>query len=101
MCFIGIYAPSLPVVMRRHYLWWPLHPLGAALSVSWILCVFWFPMLVAWLIKNVITRYGGIKLYLRLRPAFLGLIFGEYFMAVAWTLISWIFATEVPIFPWP
>ncbi len=87
--------------MRRHYLWWPLHPLGAALSVSWILCVFWFPMLVAWLIKNVITRYGGIKLYLRLRPAFLGLIFGEYFMAVAWTLISWIFATEVPIFPWP
>jgi len=88
-------------LMRRHYLWWPLHPLGAALSISWILCVFWFPMLVAWLIKGVITRYGGIKLYLKLRPAFLGLIFGEYFMAVLWTVISWVFGTNVPIFPWP
>ncbi len=88
-------------LMRRHYLWWPLHPLGAALSVSWILCVFWFPMLVAWLLKTLITRYGGLKLYMKLRPAFLGLIFGEYFMAVLWTVISWLFGTAVPLFPWP
>lgn len=99
--FSGVALCAGSGLMRRHYLWWPLHPLGAALSVSWILCVFWFPMLVAWLIKTVITRYGGVKLYLKLRPAFLGLIFGEYFMAVLWVVISWFFGTEVPRFPWP
>ncbi|MGD8240659.1 MAG: hypothetical protein PVH68_19060, partial [Armatimonadota bacterium] len=87
--------------MRRLYVWWPLHPLGAALSVTWIMCVFWFPALVAWLIKTAITRYGGLKSYTRLRPLFLGLIFGEFVMAVFWTIISFIFQTTAPRFPWP
>jgi hypothetical protein len=87
--------------MRRMFVWWPLHPLGAALSVTWIMCVFWFPALVAWLVKVVITRYGGLKAYLKLRPLFLGLIFGEFLMAVFWTLISFLFGTAAPLFPWP
>ena len=88
-------------MMRRMYVWWPLHPLGAALSVTWIMCVFWFPALIAWLIKTAITRYGGLKSYTRLRPLFLGLIFGEFVMAVFWTVISFIFDTTAPRFPWP
>jgi len=53
------------------------------------------------MIKSVITRYGGITGYRRARPIFLGLIFGEFTMAAFWTLISCIFRTQAPFFPWP
>ncbi|HUS81281.1 MAG TPA: DUF6785 family protein, partial [Armatimonadota bacterium] len=86
--------------MRRLYVWWPFHPLGAALSITWIMVVFWFPALIAWVLKSVITRYGGVRAYLQLRPLFLGFIFGEFFMAMFWTIISLIFQTKAPAFPW-
>jgi hypothetical protein len=98
---VGIALCLFLGTMRRLYVWWPLHPLGAALSVTWIMCVFWFPALIAWLLKTAITRYGGIKTYLRLRPLFLGLIFGEFVMAVFWSVISFLYHTQAPMFPWP
>ncbi len=88
-------------LLRRNFIWWPLNPLGYALSASWTTTVFWFPMLVAWVIKTVITRYGGITAYRKARPVFLGLIFGEFTMAAFWTIISCIFRTQAPFFPWP
>jgi hypothetical protein len=42
-----------------------------------------------------------MKLYRRLRPFFLGMIFGEFGMAVIWTVVSWIFGVPAPSFPWP
>jgi hypothetical protein len=86
--------------MRRLYVWWPFHPLGAALSISWIVIIFWFPAFIAWLLKSVITRYGGVRTYIKLRPLFLGFVFGEFFAAVFWTVISFIFQTNPPTFPW-
>ncbi|HEY3398965.1 MAG TPA: DUF6785 family protein [Armatimonadota bacterium] len=98
---VGVVFCLLLGLMRRLYVWWPLHPLGAALSVTWVMCVFWFPALVAWLIKGAVTRYGGLKTYMQLRPFFLGLIFGEFFAAVLWSVISFAFHTKAPMFPWP
>lgn len=87
--------------MRRQYVWWPFHPLAYALSCSWTVVVFWFPAMVAWLVKTTMGRYGGVKIYQRARPIFLGFIFGEFFMAVFWTLVSAVFHTQAPFFPWP
>ncbi len=87
--------------MRRQYVWWPLHPLAYALNVSWTVVVFWFPAMVAWVCKTALGRYGGVKIYRKARPIFLGLIFGEFVMAVFWTVISAIFHTRAPFFPWP
>ncbi len=98
---VGVLLCLFLSIMRRLYVWWPLHPLGAALSVTWIMCVFWFPALVAWLLKSAITRYGGIRTYLKLRPFFLGLIFGEFFMAVVWSILSFALHVNAPMFPWP
>lgn len=86
--------------MRRLYVWWPFHPLGAALSISWILIIFWFPAFLAWVLKGVITRYGGVRTYLLLRPVFLGFVFGEFFAAVFWTIVSFAVQSGVPSFPW-
>lgn len=87
-------------VLRMRYVWWPLSPLGFALSGSWSMIVFWFPMMIAWMVKGVIVRYGGMRAYQRLRPFFFGLILGEFSQAVIWAAISGILRTPAPQFPW-
>jgi hypothetical protein len=87
--------------MRMQYVWWPLSPLGLALSGSWSMIVFWFPIFIAWLIKGGIVRYGGWHLYAKFRPFFLGLILGEFSQAVIWATIAGIWRTPAPFFPWP
>ncbi|MDI6828904.1 MAG: hypothetical protein QME62_10510, partial [Armatimonadota bacterium] len=87
--------------MRSLFYWWPLHPLGYALYVSWTISVFWFSALVAWIIKVLLLRYGGMRLYIRARPWFLGMVLGEFGMAVMWTLISALTGAPTPEFPWP
>jgi len=98
---VGLAFTLLLVVMRTLYVWWPLHPLGYALSASWSLIVFWFPIFVTWLIKTLILRYGGMKLYRQAMPFFLGLILGEFAMAVAWATFSCLTQLPAPFFPWP
>lgn len=98
---VGVCVAIFLAVMRTMFWWWPLHPIGYALSASWTMIVFWFPVLVAWSIKHPLMRYGGMKLYQKLRPFFLGMIFGEFGMAVLWTVISWAVRVPAPSFPWP
>ncbi|NLC56343.1 MAG: hypothetical protein GX774_05855 [Armatimonadetes bacterium] len=98
---VGVAVALVLVVMRATFFWWPLHPMGYALSASWTLIVFWFPCFVAWVIKAVISRYGGMKYYLIARPFFLGMILAEFSMAVLWTLLSATFGISPPAFPWP
>lgn len=88
-------------VMRARHWWWPLLPLGYALWGSWTMIVFWFPIFIAWVIKCLLTRYGGMHLYFKLRPLFLGLILGEFFNAVCWATFSGITHRPAPSFPWP
>ncbi|MBM3264431.1 MAG: hypothetical protein FJY97_13530 [candidate division Zixibacteria bacterium] len=55
---------------------WPLHPLGFMLSYSWPARAIVSSMFICWLIKNVMMWVGGIELYRKGQPFFLGLIFG-------------------------
>jgi uncharacterized protein DUF6785/uncharacterized protein DUF6784 len=98
---LGAGVTALLAFLRNRFYWWPLHPLGYAMCCSWTMVVFWFPMFVAWLLKSVIIRYGGMRLFARLRPFFLGLIFGEFTCATMWTLLAIFFDVPVPTFPWP
>ncbi len=98
---VGLFVAALLSVLRMRFWWWPLYPLGYALWGSWTMIVFWFPILVAWLIKSLLLRYAGMKAYMRLRPFFLGLILGEFFMALLWATAGCIWRIPGPFFPWP
>jgi hypothetical protein len=98
---MGVIVTLFLAFMRTNFAWWPFHPLGYALCGSWTMIVFWFPCIIAWLLKSLILRYGGMKTYLRLRPLFLGLVLGEFGMAVIWTTEAWIWQVPAPSFPWP
>ena len=98
---VGVIFTIFLSYMRAMFYWWPLHPLGYALCISWTMSVFWFSCFVAWLIKVLVLRYGGMRLYIRARPWFLGMVLGEFGMAVVWTLVSALTGAPTPSFPWP
>jgi hypothetical protein len=78
----------------------PFHPLGYAICSSWTMIVFWFSAFIAWALKSLILRYGGMKLYRQSRPFFLGMILGEFAIALLWAIANSLFDTPVPTFTW-
>ena len=97
---IGILFTVFLSYMRTVFYWWPLHPLGYALCVSWAVTVFWFSCLLAWMIKGLILRYGGMRTYVAGRPLFIGMIIGEFVAALTWTAINALTGITPPVFPW-
>jgi hypothetical protein len=87
---MGIGAASMwgIVFMHRTFLWWPFHPIGYLMGASWPMINFWFPIFVGWLLKSVLLRYGGAKLYRKLLPGFLGLVLAEFSAAGLWVAID-------------
>jgi hypothetical protein len=80
--------------MRTRFFWWAFHPAGFAVSSSWSMNLFWSSILVSWLIKLIILKYGGVNLHRKVIPFFLGLILGEFVVGGFWTLRGALFHTE-------
>lgn len=98
---VGAAVTTLLAVFRALFPWWPLHPLGYALCGSWTMILLWFPCLITWLFKTLLLRYGGMRAFARLRPVFLGMILGEFTMAIFWTALGALLDAPAPSFPWP
>ncbi len=47
----------------------------------------WSGVFLGWLLKILIIRYGGSRLYRQAKSFFLGLIIGEVFAAVFWCIL--------------
>lgn len=85
---IGLFLVLSFSAIRLRWPKWPIHP---------VLFVFWgtFPshiyfasFLLGWAIKVGVSKYGGIKLYQKLKPLMIGLIAGEIAAALLCSLIS-------------
>lgn len=90
--FTGIGALVMGILMfvRYRFLWWPLHYLGFPIGDTWVMEWVWFSILLGWLFKSVILKYGGIRLYQRLKPFFLGLVLGQISCAGMWMIIDFL-----------
>ena len=97
------YDPNLPAIlssgfgatitgfllyMRHRFLWWPFHPIGYIVGVTYAPCHLWFSTLLGWGIKILVLKFFGVGAYRRFRPLFLGLIIGEYFMSALWIFVG-------------
>ncbi len=74
--------------LRINFLWWPLHPVGYAMTYIVYLAREWLSVLIGWLCQTVLMRYGGHQAFRRYRPLFLGLILGAMLVAGVWLIID-------------
>ena len=88
--FTGVGGLLEAVLLWGHhrFYWWPLHPLGFIVSVGWLAGQVWFSVFIAWALKLGIVKWGGMPLYERAKPLFLGLILGEATAAGLWLCID-------------
>jgi hypothetical protein len=81
--------------LRARFVGFPLHPAAYALNMSFANDFFWGDMFLAWGVKSLVLRYGGIGLYRRALPLFLGLILGDYVTGSVWSLIGMAFHLDL------
>jgi hypothetical protein len=74
--------------MRTRYFWAPFHSAGYAVSSTYTMNFFWFSILFSFIIKGLILKHGGLKIYRRAVPFFLGLILGECAITTLWGALS-------------
>lgn len=82
--------------MKTRFLWWPFHPGGYVLTTGGGLGRSWFAVFISWALKAIILKTGGIRLYRKAVPFFLGLILGDYTLGCIWSLIG--IAFEIPTY---
>ena len=73
---IGAVLSGLLSLASHQWAGWPIHQIGLAIALTNTIAIDWFGIFLAWLIKLVVLRYGGISLYRKTLPIFVGLILG-------------------------
>lgn len=94
---VGALVTAGVIACRLLFLRFPLHPLGYVMA-SVIGSQLWWAFLLAWVLKSTVLRLGGVRLYQRLIPAFLGLALGHFFTAgILWGSLAnlWPHVTHV------
>lgn len=75
-------------LLRLRFAGFWLHPLGYAMTCSYGSLI-WGSFFIVWLLKSLVLRYGGMALYRRTVPFFLGLALGHFAMAgILWGLMG-------------
>ncbi len=79
----GMGLVSILIFLRNHVVGWFLHPVGLILAAMGIPSgakgnIFVFTGILAWIIKTLILRFGGVESYERLKPLFAGIVVGHF-----------------------
>ena len=93
------FAVSL-LLLRWRFIQWPLHPVGYVVSSWWTFTGLWFPLLISWIIKRILLSAGGIRLYRRSLPFFIGLVIGDVIIASVISILGLIFQFRVVYLSW-
>lgn len=73
--------------MRARFWWWPFHPVGYLAANVWGTQSWWCPMFIGWLVKTLVIRYGGLRLYQRTMPAAIGMILANQLLHFLWPVV--------------
>ncbi|MBN1866954.1 hypothetical protein JW916_06645 [Candidatus Sumerlaeota bacterium] len=71
---------------------WPLHPIGLILVKSAYADGAWPSLFLGWLLKLLILKYGGSRLFRAAIPFMLGLMAGELFAVLFWMVVPTVLA---------
>jgi hypothetical protein len=78
----GAAAMGILTVLRYRFTAWPVHPIGLTVSGTNFTNNAAISVFLVWVVKGILLRVGGVTLYNRYRPLFIGILVG-YAMGVA------------------
>ena len=81
-------SPSMKMFMRMRFIWWPFHPAGYAISMTYGVEYFWSCLVISTLVKWIILRFAGLQMHRKAVFFFFGVILGEYCVGAFWSAIS-------------
>ena len=80
------YLGYLLILLATHFVWItpyvksPDPSAKGARETGWL----WGSAMIAWLVKKLVIKYGGMNTYKRLKPLFIGMVVGSVFCIFAW-----------------
>ncbi|MCZ7648223.1 MAG: hypothetical protein M5U26_23690 [Planctomycetota bacterium] len=91
---LGAALLGLFLFLRSRVFWWP-HPIGLLMWAGWwAIMQTWFSYFLGWLIKVLILKFGGFRVYGHWRRFFIGLIVGELVATVLWLTVAYCTGTK-------
>jgi hypothetical protein len=95
---IGAGLTLVLVWLHTQFVWWPVSPIGFLIASSYETNrSLWVSVFIAWAATALIRRYGGLRLFRTCRPAFLGLVLGEFLTGGVLAVVSSIFGITQPL----
>jgi len=78
-------------LLRTFYHQLPFQPFAyaAALGPQFMMDRYGFSIFCGWLVKYLVLKYGGVGTHNKVRPAALGLIAGNSFILLFWTIVHY------------
>ena len=81
---------SLLILLRCQFTGFPFHPIGFVFPFTYLTRPAFTSFLIAWLAKLLILGIGGIGLYRRTQPLFLGLAVSYAFGVGLSYVVDWV-----------
>lgn len=87
----GILAVIGCFVLRFRFARFPFHPLLFLFIGTYAISLTWGSFLAGWFIKTLVVKFGGGRVYQRLKPLFVGIIAGELIMVGFCVLVDFLY----------
>ncbi len=88
---VGAGIMSVLTLLRMRLPWWPLHPIGLAINGTYFTQKTFVAIFIAWLVKIIILKMGGVSLYRRSQPFFIGILVGYGAAVTLSTVIDYLY----------
>jgi hypothetical protein len=92
----GMVMAAFLALMRSWFVDWPFHPAGYLVAGCFGLMRLWLPVFLAWVVKTIVLRYGGLRGYRAALPFFIGLVLGEFTAGFLRTVLDGAFGLYLP-----
>ncbi len=95
---LGAVVTTLLLFMRGSIFSCTLHPLGFMLAGTYAAQRIWFSVFIAWALKWLLLRYGGLGAFRFILPFFLGMVVGEGIIGGIWVIVGLVTGVGTPSF---
>ncbi len=87
--------------LHSRFVWWGLSPIGFIMGGTGAMnSRIWSNAFIAWLLVSLLRRFGGLRLYTTMRPAFVGMALGHFVIIGLRSAIDPLLGLHMQLSPW-